>query len=301
MQIDIIGDGPPKHALSNGSMTFHQGKIRFHGTAMNGSGSGSRTPLGDDWELDCEICYRRGINIVSTVVTIIQAIFSELIEHIYFKDDGAPMMCCGICCKWQHIACHDRADIQAGRSKRNWDDVEFFCRQCRSRTASNYIAGSYQPQPQMGQSASTSYLTLLPPIPTEATSNPHVHSPANYVVQRSSDNYMGARIHSMPTNGGVTYRQGQLSPVSYPQPHPQPHHPQPPQHYPLPHTTIAFTHYQPQQRGFSSSSQIPHNSAHTQPFGQPSSGQFAYPDVGTNGQLSNSYQVSRFKASAIDS
>lgn len=30
-----------------------------------GSGSGSRTPIGDDWELDCEICHRRGINLVS--------------------------------------------------------------------------------------------------------------------------------------------------------------------------------------------------------------------------------------------
>lgn len=27
--------------------------------------SGSRTPVGEDWELACEICQRRGINLVS--------------------------------------------------------------------------------------------------------------------------------------------------------------------------------------------------------------------------------------------
>ncbi|KAF4596441.1 hypothetical protein EYR38_007828 [Pleurotus pulmonarius] len=74
----------------------------------NGSGSGSRTPS-SDWELDCEICQRRGANL----------------------DDGTPMMSCGSCSKWQHISCHDRADQAAGRSKRNWDDVEFFCYKCR--------------------------------------------------------------------------------------------------------------------------------------------------------------------------
>jgi flagellar biosynthesis GTPase FlhF len=33
--------------------------------ALNGTGSGSRTPTGDDWELDCEVCCKRGVNQVS--------------------------------------------------------------------------------------------------------------------------------------------------------------------------------------------------------------------------------------------
>jgi len=49
------------------------------------------------------------------------------------QDDGSPMMSCGKCFKWQHIACHDLADERAGRSKRIWDSVEFVCQQCRSR------------------------------------------------------------------------------------------------------------------------------------------------------------------------
>ncbi|PFH53210.1 hypothetical protein AMATHDRAFT_1625 [Amanita thiersii Skay4041] len=60
------------------------------------------------WELDCEICQSHGINI----------------------DDPTPMMSCGSCLKWQHIACHDKADQTAGRPKRDWDSVEFICKRC---------------------------------------------------------------------------------------------------------------------------------------------------------------------------
>ncbi|KAF8274826.1 hypothetical protein EI94DRAFT_1768633 [Lactarius quietus] len=67
------------------------------------SASGSRTPVGEDWVLDCDICHRTGVN----------------------KDDGSPLLCCGKCSKWQHIACHDLADRQAGRPKRDWDREEF--------------------------------------------------------------------------------------------------------------------------------------------------------------------------------
>jgi len=33
--------------------------------AVKGLKSGSRTPVGEEWELDCEICQRRGVNLVS--------------------------------------------------------------------------------------------------------------------------------------------------------------------------------------------------------------------------------------------
>jgi hypothetical protein len=56
--IDIMGDGM-KPRLNGIHSTSSNG--------VNGSGttSGTRTPAGDDWELDCEICHRRGINQVS--------------------------------------------------------------------------------------------------------------------------------------------------------------------------------------------------------------------------------------------
>lgn len=41
------------------------------------------------------------------------------------------MLSCGCCSRWQHIACHDQADVRAGRPKRNWDLVDFICHKCR--------------------------------------------------------------------------------------------------------------------------------------------------------------------------
>ncbi|EIW84183.1 hypothetical protein CONPUDRAFT_163372 [Coniophora puteana RWD-64-598 SS2] len=70
--------------------------------------SGTRTP-GEDWELDCEICQRRGMN----------------------QDDNTPLMCCGSCSRWQHIICHDRRDAHAGRPRRDWDKEDFVCEKCR--------------------------------------------------------------------------------------------------------------------------------------------------------------------------
>ena len=46
------------------------------------------------------------------------------------KNDGSPMMCCSVCSKWQHISCHDGADLRAGRPQRNWDVEDFVCRRC---------------------------------------------------------------------------------------------------------------------------------------------------------------------------
>ncbi|KXN84561.1 hypothetical protein AN958_12307 [Leucoagaricus sp. SymC.cos] len=94
-----------------------------------------------DWELDCEICHKRGVNL----------------------DDRTPMMSCGKCYKWQHIACHDQADERAGRSKRNWNVVEFICQQCRSRMfagsegANSYRDPRYFPHVPQGVNLSSPY------------------------------------------------------------------------------------------------------------------------------------------------
>ncbi|KDQ59209.1 hypothetical protein JAAARDRAFT_33945 [Jaapia argillacea MUCL 33604] len=105
-------------------------QVGRNGTYTNGSSSGLQTPSGEDWELDCEICHRHGIN----------------------QDEGVPMMCCGSCSKWQHIACHDNADRQAGRLRRNWEAEEFTCRRCRGMggSGSSYSqAPPHAPQSQL--------------------------------------------------------------------------------------------------------------------------------------------------------
>lgn len=54
------------------------------------------------------------------------------------QDDNTPMMSCGSCFKWQHIACHDKATRMAGFPQRDWDSVDFICRSCRTKTNISY-------------------------------------------------------------------------------------------------------------------------------------------------------------------
>lgn len=51
-------------------------------------------------------------------------------------------MCCGSCSKWQHIRCHDQADVRAGRPRRNWDQVDFVCLKCRFQSNANANSSS---------------------------------------------------------------------------------------------------------------------------------------------------------------
>jgi hypothetical protein len=72
MHNDVLGDEIVSQSLHltkplyNGSLldSRYNGNGRL-GAATPVTGSGSRTPAGDDWELDCEICHRHGINLVS--------------------------------------------------------------------------------------------------------------------------------------------------------------------------------------------------------------------------------------------
>jgi hypothetical protein len=144
---------------------------------------------------------------------------------ICFQDDGSPLLCCGKCSKWQHIACHDLADRKAGRPKRDWDAEEFVCCVCQRRSSSIAVNGKQVPN----GSAASSYDTAG-------------RTPSPY------------RYHHQPGHSGqVPYGS------SY---HPRSSHQQ--------HAAITFTHYQPQQRGFSTSTNTTHSPvhAHAQPMPQ---------------------------------
>ncbi|KAI0035502.1 hypothetical protein K488DRAFT_68310 [Vararia minispora EC-137] len=73
---------------------------------------GAGKPGSEEWELDCEICDRRGKNL----------------------DDDLGLVSCGRCGKWQHIRCYDAADKRAGRTRRDWEKEEFMCQRCRAYT-----------------------------------------------------------------------------------------------------------------------------------------------------------------------
>ncbi|RUP48960.1 hypothetical protein BC936DRAFT_143559 [Jimgerdemannia flammicorona] len=51
-----------------------------------------------------------------------------------YQDDGTPMIACGRCNVWQHLAClqqDEEAETgSVGRSMKDWESVEFVCRSC---------------------------------------------------------------------------------------------------------------------------------------------------------------------------
>ncbi|KAF5367052.1 hypothetical protein D9758_004057 [Tetrapyrgos nigripes] len=194
-----------------------------------------------DWEVDCEICHRQGFNIV---------------RHAFFhtcdsadqnlKDESVPMMCCGMCSKWQHIACHDRADELAGRMRRDWKKFDFYCLRCRERAAVNGSGGHHQ-QPVLLHPANSRPSPRQP----SATSNGVTSSYMQMSYGQSSSSPHASGSPQLP-NGYADYtakayqtmsdiRSSNASNSQLP--------------YSVNPTMkqISFSHYQPQQHGFSSS------------------------------------------------
>lgn len=188
------------------------------------------------------------------------------------------MMSCGMCSKWQHIACHDRADAHAGRKRRNWDDVEFICLQCRSRNTvarGADLRGNQRLQPPAAP-------VVQPPRQSQ---NPYMVQTAAGAVPFNPSLYMGVPhanygVHGPVNGNGTSYaREAQVSHArstpstssANPQPQQQVQHQA---HTQQPYgSTIAFSHYQPQERGFSTTASSARAyavaaSAYTQPYGQ---------------------------------
>lgn len=176
--------------------------------SVNGGVSGSRTPA-ENWELDCEICHCKGFN----------------------QDDGVPIMCCGLCSKWQHIPCHDRQDALAHRPKRNWDTEEFVCRQCQLR---NLKAPSTNNATCYYQNATDEPRGATYPIGTP----PFYNYPRNYVNGRS--------YQATVLSGRYTYEN--QSEMQSSQSHPPQLYSQQRQS-----SNVTFAHYQPQGGSFTPS------------------------------------------------
>lgn len=186
------------------------------------------------------------------------------------QDDGTPMMSCGKCFKWQHIACHDLADERAGRAKRNWDVVEFICQQCRSKMFAGTevsnpafrdprvvhrlsqgvtLPPSYHSPPPYQSYISQGYGTAQ--LPPSAIST--LYHAANGDYSHYTQPYGNVRSSSMPDRYPTT---GQ----SYTPTHHYNQHP----------SAISFSHYQPREGGFTSSGrpQSAYQVHHTETYDQ---------------------------------
>src|ERR1700683_4746654 len=176
------------------------------------------------------------------------------------------MMSCGMCNKWQHIPCHDSADLRAGRRKRDWDVEEFVCQHCRSRGSRKYD-GAYQLRQYQDQSG-------RPQQPHTAERMTYIQPPANFSSSRAHSGYAGAQPYSGSTPSGQdNFRTS--TPTSMAQQRPY-----------QPHSAITFAHYQPDPEGFSTRQTYQRDlPGHSQVYQRQYSGQSdqqLQPEVATN-------------------
>jgi len=83
----------------------------------------------DNWTFDC-LCGVKGQNL----------------------DDGTPMIACGRCGTWAHIACLARHD-KTRKSMKAWENVDYTCRHCVARA-------HQQPNPHQAQSQTPVHYTI---------------------------------------------------------------------------------------------------------------------------------------------
>ncbi|KAJ7178692.1 hypothetical protein C8R43DRAFT_974137 [Mycena crocata] len=188
MEVDVVGNDshPPPTMRGPGYAHGTSERNTYFAPQRNGtatastSTSGTRTPMGDDWVLNCEICHRSGVNV----------------------DDGMPMLCCGICSQWQHIACHDHADVQAGRPRRNWDQVDFICRQCQTRRmAAKNNARQYQQQQSVPPPNSYTSSFMSPMAPSTS----YASYPPSPPIARAQREHTQNNAYPIAVNGAATY------------------------------------------------------------------------------------------------
>lgn len=141
-------------------------------------------------------------------------------------------MSCGICNKWQHIPCHDNADLKAGRRKRDWDIEEFVCQRCQPRGSRKYD-GAYQQRQHQDRHSQQPYTT---------EQMAYIQPVANLSTPRSQPGYAGVPSYVGPTSSGQNvhdnFRTSTPSSMAQQRPHQAP-------------SGITFAHYQPDPHGFS--------------------------------------------------
>lgn len=143
------------------------------------------------------------------------------------------MVSCGMCSRWQHITCHDTADRNAGLSRRNWEVQQFYCSRCKP-TAMQRLANGGSRSSVVDRQRSQSHTPKSHPNEaTQYNSYPQPTSDMRYPQQQVSYTNGTPYNHQYPQdqlamNSGPMYARSQR-----------------------PQGNITFSHYQPQQHGFS--------------------------------------------------
>lgn len=141
------------------------------------------------------------------------------------------MVSCGMCSRWQHITCHDTADRTAGLPRRNWEVQQFYCKRCKPVAMQRLANGSSRGSTT--EPTATSH-------PRAQKTYPQVQQYGAYAPAAPDTHYPSQASY---TSGvyGQHYPQdqyGQSSAAVYARSQ-------------RPQNSITFSHYQPQQHGFS--------------------------------------------------
>lgn len=205
-------DGEEVESSSDEGETPSRSRTQPQTPAKSRASSVKDDSNGQSWELKCEICKLHGWNL----------------------NDDSDVVCCDDCGRWQHVKCHDRQDIAAGRGIRNWDKVDFCCQECEQRKNKRpRVEEAPRPQPPTAQAnGSASHPQPAPPAhPTQSGMERRVSGPHYPAPQHAQ------HPHAPPAHHG--YRQPAPVVVPHPSQHPQslnghvaqPQMPNPPLHH----------------------------------------------------------------------
>lgn len=145
------------------------------------------------------------------------------------------MVSCGMCSRWQHITCHDTADRNAGVPRRNWEVQQFYCSRCKPAAMQRLANGGSRTSVTERQRSQSR---------TPKTHTPEVGQYNSYPQPPADTRYSP---HQVPYANGMSYGQ------QYPQDQLAVNPASMYTRSQRPQGGITFSHYQPQQHGFSRS------------------------------------------------
>lgn len=178
----------------------------------------SRKKESSDWILDCEVCKRYGKNLVCVTLSSVSPRINVL-TVCRIQDGDQDLVSCGTCSRWQHIDCHDNADVRAGRIRRNWDHQQFTCARCRIEQANRRATMYTYPSTSGAGQWQDDSVHLHPTHSTPPWGTPNASGSQHHATLPTSDlrgSYPPSNhLTNHTSHSGVSYRTIPLSQSPY--------------------------------------------------------------------------------------
>ncbi|KAH8916460.1 hypothetical protein BT69DRAFT_773986 [Atractiella rhizophila] len=185
----------------------------------------------DSWYLNCEHCGKSGLDV----------------------DDGHKLVCCDQCEEWVHLKCLAKADREAGRPEKDYQEEDFLCGRCQrdpSRRKQEHTSGNWSDDEYDGGDGTTKrrrnrsppkaanarsrapvkHTQSSPAIPSGSSLTPKAKAPTGFSSLHTTPNrapaqspaYRSQTIAGMPPSpvqAGTPFRSGPLRPPGTPAQH----------------------------------------------------------------------------------